>query len=69
VKGRRCVKGLDSLTVAADTLGKAVVPSTTAGRVDVVTTATMNAILGRTASAQDGTTKLFLCDVMVPDVA
>lgn len=68
VKGRRCVKGLDSLTVAADTLGKAVVPSTTTGRVDVVTASTMNAVLGRTASAQDGTSKLFLCDVMVPDI-
>lgn len=70
VRGRRCVKGLDSgMAVAPDTLGKAIVPSTTNSRVDCVTTATMNAIVGRSCSAQDSTTKLFLCDVMIPDVA
>lgn len=69
VKGRRAIKGIDSLTVAADTVGKAVVPSATAGRVDVVTASTMNAVIARTAGAQDATTKLFLADVMVPDLA
>lgn len=67
VEGLRAIKGLDSVTSAADANGKACIPSATAGRVDVLAAATAPAanVVARTRGTQDGTTKLMLAMVSV----
>lgn len=58
VRGNRPVLFIDAPTVAPATTGVQAVVSSTAGKADGVTTASVRSHLGATTSAQDGTTKL-----------
>lgn len=69
-RGRRNVLGIDSLTSAADATGKPAVGVTaTAGKADTLALATapQPIQIGRAVGAQDGTSKLFSCDIAIAD--
>jgi len=61
------VKYLDAPTVSPDTAGKSCIASATNGRADCVTAAGTLLQIGRTLGAQDGTSKLALTALNIPD--